>query len=227
VKTIVVAAAVCVLSLASRAGADLYWVSYEAKGTFPEEEGWQRHAYGGGAQRSFEDGCLVLDAGGVSGIIDNYCISGIADPGPGEVFRIEWRLRVDEAEYIDPAVVVSSYGHGLVNLTYTREAIYSPPEDVWIPIAPGVYHDYVLTTGDAVSYELAIDGEPVHAGQFVGPWWESAVTWGDSFYAATSVSRWDYFRFGVVPEPSAVLVFGLGALAVTSTRARRAWRNMP
>lgn len=221
----------CVLfviaALGAGARADQYWVSYEADGTFPEEEGWQRSAYGGGAERSFEDGCLVLDAGGVSGIIDNYYILRDLDPGPGEVFRMEWRLRVDEAEYPDPVVAVTSYGGGMVDLTYTGEAVRSVFEDITIPIEAGLFHEYVLTSGDMATYELAIDGQVVHTGQFVGTMWDSIVAWGDSFYDASSASRWDYVRFGVVPEPSAVLVLALAAVAVTSTRARRAWRNTP
>jgi hypothetical protein len=218
---------VCGLALSAAVRANPYWISYDAStGVFPEEDGWQRLAYGGGAQRWFEDGSLVLDDGGASGIIDDYGRQGPLDPGPGEVFSIQWRLRVDEGEYFDPAVIVTSYGHGALDLAYTRGEIYSVLEDVWIPIAPGVFHDYMVTTSDMLAFQLTVDGDLAYAGRFVGPYWASGVTWGDTAYGASSISRWEYVRFGVVPEPSAAALFGLAVLAVISTRARRAWRNM-
>jgi hypothetical protein len=193
--------------------AEPFWIAWGGT-NYPEENGWQRAVYGGGARRSLDDGGLVLDAGDVSGIIDEYSMSRAQDPGPAEVFSIEWRLCVDEAEYQDAVVAVSSYGKGVVDLALAREAVHSILEHIWIPVGAGLVHQYVLSSSDLITYVLAIDGQVVHTGQFVGLMCDSIVTWGDTFYGASSVSHWDYVRFGIVPEPSAVLVCRLAALTV-------------
>ena len=71
------------------------------------------------------------------------------------------------------------------------------------PIAPGVFHDYRVTSTDLRSYDLYIDGTFVHEGSFDhGPGTPSYVAFGDFVQGAGSRHEWDYFRFGaIVPEP--------------------------
>ena len=56
--------------------------------------------------------------------------------------------------------------------------------------------------------------------RFGGPWGSSGVTWGAATEGASSVSTWDYVRFGVVPEPAAGLLLGLAGLAGSTRRVQ-------
>ncbi len=198
-----------------------YWISYEAN-DWPENEGWDRWVYGGGAQRSLVDGTLVLDGRASIDIADIYRMDIPAPPGGGQAFTAQWRLRVsDLTGYDDPAVRVSWEPQGAVVLAYTETGIYSVLEGAWIAgFEPGVFHEYVFVTPDTSTYSLYIDGQLVYAGSFVGPWNESVVQWGDGVLGASSLSEWDYVRFGV-PEPATGLLLGSAVLAANTLRTRR------
>ena len=219
-------AVLLLLMLVAAAVAEPYWVEYDpSAGLFPEELGWERTVYGGGAERSFDDGALVLDGSESIQIVDDYWMQASLECASGEQFLIEWRLRVDEvAGFADPIVGVSAAGHGVIALSYTPESIYSLLEDVWIPFAPGQYHAYALASSDMLNYELRIDGVVAHVGQFVGPCPQSGITWGDGASGASSISVWDYVRFGVIPEPSTGILFALGVLLPMASRSRLARR---
>ncbi len=204
----------------ARAG---YWVAYEGN-DFPENEGWDRHAYGGGAQRYLQDSVLILDGRASPDISDFYRWNLPSDPGPGEYFMAQWRMRVDEVTgFAGPDVTVGSYGHGSVILWYQYDRIYSLFEGVYIDFTPGVFHEYTLISSSMLDYSLYVDGALAYSGVFVGPMSESRVVWGDYTQGASSLSDWDWFRFGVVPEPSALVLFGSagGAALLTRTRRRR------
>lgn len=216
----VVAAALCAWAVQ----AEPYWVSFDAStGRFPEQDGWTRTTYGGGAQRWFEDGALVLDGLASMDISDFYRMGLATLPGAGEVFRMEWRLRVDQVQgFADPWLSINAAGHGTVALRYTEDAVYSLHEGAWIPFTPGVFHDFTFTSTDMLTYSLLVDGQLGRTGYFVGPWPESYVCWGDGTRGASSLSLWDSVDFGNVPEPSASLILGSAALAVTVLRTGRA-----
>jgi hypothetical protein len=206
---------------ATGASADQYWVAYEGN-DFPENEGWDRWAYGGGAQRSLADGTLVLDGRASIDIAEVYRMDIPAPPGAGEVFTAQWCLRVsDLTGYSDPGVRVSFGPQGAVSLTYAENGVYSSLEGAWIAeFEPGVFHDYLLMTSDASTYSMYIDCELVHTGHFAAPWNESVVQWGDTVLGASSLSEWDYVRFGV-PEPATGLLLGSAPLAANMLRTRR------
>lgn len=169
----------------------------------------------------------MLDGRASIEIADLYNIEHPLEPGPGELFRLEWRLRVDGVlGHDDPTVSIGSYGHGVLQLGYSESSIYSWYEGVWVGFTPGVFHDYLLTSADMLSYRLYIDGQLARTGAFVGPWYESAVMWGDGVLGASSLSAWDYARFGVVPEPTAVLLVGCAGLAVIRTISRQRRRPL-
>jgi hypothetical protein len=214
------------VALGASARSDQYWVSYDASsGLFPEEVGWTRTTYGGGDQRWFQDGALVLDGRASIDIADFYDRDLASLPGAGEMFRMDWRLRVDQvAGFADPCVAVNAAGHGTVCLRYRTDAVYSMYESVWIPFAPGVFHDFSFASADLATYTLRIDGVPAYTGQFVGPWPESSVQWGDGTQGAGSLSAWSSVAFGNVPEPSASLILGCAVLACIAVRDSRAWR---
>ncbi|MFH1746977.1 MAG: hypothetical protein ABIG44_08025 [Planctomycetota bacterium] len=206
--------AVCV----SATHAEPYWVAWEGD-TYPEDDGWERTAYGGGAERWFEDGSLVLDGLASTDISDFYRNQRPTAPNEGEVFVMEWRLRVDEVHgFADPGVSITSEGQAALTLVYTANSIYSLGEGLWINFAPGTFHDYSLTSADLVTYTLHIDGQLAHTGQFDTTGWESGVEWGDVGQGARSLSTWDYVRFGVVPEPGAGPLLGLAGLTGLTRR---------
>jgi hypothetical protein len=114
-----VVVAALVLGVPSAALADQYWITYEGN-DYPENEGWDRHAYGGGAERYLQDGVLILDGRASPDISDFYRWNLPSDPGPGEYFVAQWRMRVDEVTgFAEPDVTVGSYGHGSVILSYS------------------------------------------------------------------------------------------------------------
>jgi len=194
--------------------------------TYPEDDGWERTVYGGGAERWFEDGSLVLDGLASTDIADFYRNQRSIAPDPGELFIVEWRLRVDEVHgFADPGVSITSEGEAALTLVYTANTIYSLYEGVWIEFAPGPFHEYSLTSADLVAYALHIDGQLAHTGQFAPTGWESGVAWGDYGQGARSLAAWDYVRFGVVPEPAAGLLFGGAGLAAILLRSPRKRRN--
>jgi hypothetical protein len=203
-------------ALGASARADQYWVSYDAgSGLFPEDDGWTRTIYGGGDERWFQGGALVLDGRASIDISDFYRQDLASLPGAGEVFRMDWRLRVDEVEgFADPWVSINASGYGTVGLRYSTDGIYSMCESVWIPFAPGVFHEFSFTSADLATYTLTIDGVPAYTGQFVGPWPYSYVCWGDGTQGASSLAAWSSVGFGNVPEPSASLILGSAALAL-------------
>ncbi len=203
------------LAAATAARASPYWIEYEpAGGLFPEEEGWTRLTNFGGAERSLEDGWLVLDGRADPRIQDAYRMQrpGTLDPDLGEQFVAAWRLQVDSVSaYYDPYVGIFSDQNWGVAFTLSDSAIYSVFEtDVSAPFTPGVPHAFELRSSDMLSYTLLIDGTPALYGDFWESLTTSQITWGDGAIGTASLARWDYFSFGVVPECSSLmLVAGL------------------
>jgi len=240
---------VCVLGAASGARGALFWRTWEGY-KYPEQELWQRFARGGGAERTLSNGMLTLDGTASGAIVDEYYWETPLIVAPGQYFRAAWRMRVEDVEGPtgDPAFAVTADDHGGVFLIYDDGAIYSLLEAAWIcNFAPGVFHKYSFTSPDMVTYDLRIDGQLAYSGHFLGPSPTSGVCWGDCGEGASSLSVWDYVRFGVVsacapawgghvsrgsndiqlgnvPEPSAGLLLGsvgLAAIGLGVPRSRR------
>ena len=209
--------------------ADTWWYTYEADGTFPEQQGWTRYVMGGGAQRWFEDGAFVLDASADPGIADFYAkgMPSLPDPNdPTHAFVCEWRLRVDSVTgWVSPDIGFMFEGYGDIFLGYQMGRIYSFHETEYIAdFEPGISHSYRLVTSDMVSYTLAIDGAVVYTGE-VSPWAPgSGVTFGDNATGSASLSRWDYLRYGVIaiPEPGSILLCVTAVLGLRNRLRRRA-----
>ena len=101
---------------------------------------------------------------------------------------------------------------------FDETTIYSGFESgVNATFEPGVFHEFELRSEDMRSYDLLIDGELAMSGSF----WESLsgtwVGWGDCVEGYASLSRWDYVRFGVVPEPQSLLLL----IAIVLVACRR------
>jgi hypothetical protein len=216
---------VTALLVVGAARASPYWVEYEpGNGLYPEEDGWHRFFSHGGSQRSFDGGWLVMDSMASPNIEDYYSLTmtdGL-DPGPAEEFVMQWRIRIDELEwYYDPGVSVYSDERWAVlfamNLT-TIESLFEP--GVFATYEPQVEHAFELRSTDMQTYVLSIDGVPAIHGNF----WDavsnaSTAIWGDSGGGA-SLARWDYFRFGVVPECDSFLLTSSATVLLVLLRTR-------
>jgi len=186
-----------------------YWVAWEGD-DFPENEGWERRMNGEGpALRTLADGVMNIDGLWSTQVDDFYRLNRPLDPEAGEMFVMQWRLRVNEVignplALYDPGVGLFSDQDNELTLVFGVDFVRSYHEEgVVIPLGPGVFHEYEVRSSDMVNYELLIDGYPIHAGEFWTPnFRRSGVDWGDYARGAGSSADWDYFRFGVVPEPA-------------------------
>jgi hypothetical protein len=221
-------------ALAAPAGAEEYWIAYEGN-DFPENEGWER-TYGDGnwppedePDRWLEDGALVIDTMRDPSLWEYYSIHRAIDPGPGEMFVAEWRVRVDEvggwAGY-DPAVVIARDDPpGHVAFAFDVDRFWAREEDLWIPVAAGQYHEYRFESTDMDSYDVFVDGVHVHSGWFDSDTFlGSFVNFGAGVQGGSSHSNWDFVRFGVIPEPNGAILLPAVLLAQL-TFTRRAARN--
>lgn len=221
-----IVAALTLLALVGGAAGEEFWCEYDAScGQFPEQVGWGRFTLGGGAQRSLEGGSLTLDSLASPSIIECYSISRPIHLSPGESFVLEWRLRVNEVDGladppVKPSMSVCFEGYGAGVLSYSENSLYSLFEHTWINFDPYVFHDYSLTTSDLLTYTLRIDGSVAYTGWLMTPSYTSGVDWGDEVTGASSLSDWDYVRFGVVPEPCGALSVISACLAGIALRAR-------
>ena len=204
---------VVLAGLGGPAVAEPYWIAWEGE-DWPENEGWTRDIRWGGDERALADGVMTLDGietqqgygwDGYEGILD-----GTVDPGPGETFIVQWRMRVSDVRQgnWDPAVYVFSDDSRALALNFSESRLWSVFEGpaALVSFAPGVFHAYEVRSVDMQSYQLLIDGETVRIGAFGQGVTPRRLGWGDCFSPAGSTSTWDYVRFGVVPEPASVFV---------------------
>ena len=210
------------------ATAEPYWITYEGN-DFPENEGWERKwgnwdgpYEGDGAIRTIEDGILTMDSRFDTGVYDSAFVErpGQIDPEPGEVFVLEWRALIEEevgGPTWDSAAWIRSDDGRHVAIGLRPHEVVSAFEHVYIPIEPGVFHDYRLTSSDMLTYELCIDGELARAGNFWQGISASRLSWGPVSQGVSSLSHWDYVRMGVTPEPSSCFLF----LFLCAIRSRR------
>jgi hypothetical protein len=211
--------------------AEPFWISYDAAcGQFPEEVGWTRHTHDGGAVRSLSDGVLTLDSTASSMICDYYEMDHPITPGPGEMFVSEWRVRVvQQSGFWEALACAQADDGGVVVLGYSADHVKSWYEDWSVPIAPGIFHTYRLESTSMYDYSIWIDGSYVHDGVFDRPGPPIPfVVFGDGSYGTTpsvSLTQWDYFAFGVVPEPSSLmLLLALPACACVARSRGVRWR---
>jgi hypothetical protein len=196
------------------ARANQYWIDWEGE-DWPENQGWTRVwgnrdglFQGTGAVRSLHQGVMTSDSLYDPWVFDFSEISrpGSVDPGPGEFFVAQWRLRVDENHPDgagDQGVSICSDEAWALGYEFTIDHIRSAFEGYLdIPFQPLLWHDYEITSPNMRTYDLFIDGALRHQGTFQHLISKSYVAWGDGGQPISSLADWDYFRFGVVPEPS-------------------------
>lgn len=198
------------------ANATPYWIDWEGD-DWPENQGWTRvwgdwegQYHGSGANRTLQDGVLTYDSLYDPGVYDFSRMHrpGQTDPAPGELFVMEWGLKVDEVVgFSDPGAAVCSDEAWALAFTFAYDRAYSVFEDFApIPFVPGVFHEYEVISANMRTYDLYVDGELARQGTFNHLVVSSEITWGEGAQGSASVHEWDYFRFGVVPEPCGLVL---------------------
>lgn len=232
-------AVLLILTSAFSAVATPWQIGYEGD-DFPENQGWTRMAGPQAAEppgdyREIVDGqYLLLDSRreGFEGAYDHYILQSMQpfDPAPGEHLFAEWRTGSDATMFFpslaDTEISIrgaAGYGVGIA-LAADRVADSAPflanGGQVYY-ISPGVMHEYRVTSYDMSTYALYVDGILAFEGPFtVQGGFPHSVDFGDASGNVSSVSYWDYVRFGVAPEPG-TLVLLLMAWAGARPMCRR------
>lgn len=200
--------------------AEAYWVSWDSG--WPEEQGWTWDASDQPPQRWLEDGTLCIDSRGPWGIWGGYYQfhPGMFTLEPGETFVLRWRVEVREITGIlDPGVMLHADDQFAAGFLLGANRIYSEYEPALsAPIVPGQFHDFVMESSDMRAYRLYIDGGFAFEGAFFDSLVPgSTVAWGDQA-SNGSLSAWDYFAYGIVPEPSGALCMVAVGTLVSSYR---------
>ena len=211
----------------SVATAEQYWIAYEGN-DFPENVGWDRH-WGvhvppgdpnSVPERSIEDGVFVLDTTCDIWLNDYYQIERSIDPAAGELFVAEWRVAVDELlVYWDAGIVIArDEPPGHVAFRFGTDSVLISTEDLEFELGSG-FHSFRLESPDLDEYDLYVDGGLLHQGTFESEsLLESYVAFGNGAHGASSLSRWDYVRFGTIPEPSSGTLLSVAFLARRNRR---------
>lgn len=203
---------------------------------FPEEEGWIRQG-SETALRDLDDGWLVqeiqpwYDPPVMNGGDSDYYLQYLAQY-QGAPFFAEWRMMSDappaEVDHHNGAALMVLVGgpvtyhfnvaNGLVQF-YTG---YFP--NLYFNVEPDVLHTYRLEVSGADWFEFYIDGVLVAAdvpeADFPTP--DARMSFGGRYHLAGHTTRWDYVRYGAIPEPATELLLLAGAGLMVARRRR--WR---
>jgi hypothetical protein len=209
--------------------ADTYWVAYEGN-DFPENEGWLR-TYGDGTfpptdqpDRWLENGELIISTARDPSLWEYYSRI-LLDPEVGETFEAEWRVRTEILSGPhDNGVVFARWDPpGHVSFRLRPDGLLVATDDVVIPLDETVYHDFRFASADMSSYSLWIDGMEVYDGVFDNNSLLHGYTaFGAGTQGASSISHWDHFRYGVVPEPATAVAYVSGLVLLGGARGRAA-----
>ena len=209
-------------------------VTYEAD-VFPEDTGWERVGTFD-AERWIDDGWFYQHAElgawkGEIGETDFYQRS-LADFAGAEEFFIEWRVQTDVPsslfDHANIATVLSAAGTGYAyyHFTITDERVRllrrSSVPIVFADIQAGVPHAYRLEVYGEDLYAWYIDGQLIDSGVPVAayPTAGSVLVWGARHNVYDNNTRWDYIRYGVIPEPGTGLLLLLSSFALIARRYR-------
>jgi hypothetical protein len=212
-------------ALVAPAGAEQYWIGYEGN-DFPENEGWTR-VYGDGhwppedePDRWIEDGALVIDTSRNDQLWEYYS-RPLVDLAPGEMFIAEWQMGSELLSGTrDNGVVFARQSvPAFAGFQIVASGILVSVDDVVLLLDTSIRHAFRLTSADMVTYEFSIDGALAYTGLFEADTFLQGFTaFGAGTQAASSTSQWDYFRYGVVPEPGSTMLLAVGLLATRNLR---------
>ncbi len=205
--------ATLVLVFAVTACADV--ISYECT-SFPENEGWERSDRLFLADRWIDSGLLVqyaeiVDAGPPEVPEDDFYFRSLGQFAGSGSFFVDWRMETDgPREGIPACAPAGLVAGGMLAVHYH----FTIAEDqvrflrdptfpiVWIDIEPGVPHTYRLELYGGEFYTWYIDGQLVDCGVPEGqyPTSDSRITFGSSAAGGPITTRWDYIRYGTIPD---------------------------
>ena len=205
---------ICFLFVASSSRATI--VSYDAD-QLPELVGWSRDQDPFPADRSLEDGWLVQYAEIIPQKPPLLDISEddvyrrlIAEFTGTNEFFVEWRLQTDGPREGFPnvspaALVVSGTSRAFYHFTIANDQARYIDADLTVrlfDIIPDVPHIYRLELFGTESYRWLIDGQVVFEGIPAGPYptADSKIVFGARAAGQPITARWDYIRYGVIPE---------------------------
>lgn len=204
--------------ITDRARGEPYSVAYEANtlGEYPEDVGFERLVAEGGAQRAVADGVLTLRSTD-SAVSDGYRLSrsGGLNPGPGETFYAEWRMRLlrGSGEGDTRVYVASDSYAGAVSIGWGEDHVRFY-DRAFERLDATEFHTYRIESTDMKRFSFLIDGLTMFTGSFDLPTsLSSTIIWGDPdirepSFDTYSSSQWDYFRVGVVPLGSPPVLLG-------------------
>jgi hypothetical protein len=208
-----------------------YYVGYEGD-TLPEEQpGWERVYGHGGAERSIQtdetgNSFLVIDSLSGPLIYDFAEYERPISPGPGERFFAEWRVLILEPhDDRDQGVAIAADDGAILAFEYGYDRVLVAGDvQRFLDFEGGLFHTYRFESDDMRHYTVSSDEVPFDSGRMfdglLGPY----VAFGDAMAGPGgqgSLAIWDYMRFGVTPEPGALL----GAIFVgfCACDGRRRW----
>jgi hypothetical protein len=134
---------------------------------------------------------------------------------------MRWGARFDEVFGNDPGVGVFSDHYRAAAFSFSEtglESVFEP--GLGSSFGPGEFHSFEFRSADMLRYELFVDGVPALSGQFRDVFQASRVSWGDGTQGGRSLARWDYFRFGAVPEPGTFWMLAV-ACVLSAVKASR------
>lgn len=216
----VVAVAAALMSL-SAAGADEFYLRYDAEGGFPEEQGWSRRYddTAGEIVRELRDGIFVDDT---RSSIENFDLYEIwpkeLNLNEGETLEITWRMRTletdDSALRSDVAVSIANSSNRYAQFFLAADFV----SEHWVNgrmknvygIAGGAFHTYRFVSNDMSRYELFVNDEFAFADSFHDVADGPRVAFGDTISGRSSLAEWDFVEVNVIPEPTS----GLALLAL-------------
>jgi hypothetical protein len=210
---------------AAPARAAPYWVAWEGN-DFPENEGWLREGDEADPVRTLNNGVMNLNSLASERSEDFYRIYGASDPEPGEEFVVQWRLRVNQVDWdsplfqYDPGWGINSADGWRAVFVIGEDELHNQLEQVDVLFQAGAFHHWEFRSPDMRTFTLSLDGVAVSSGAFVFTGLEPRMHWGDFVRGPTSNVDWDYFRFGVVPEPATGLAFFVASLFCYSRKQR-------
>ncbi len=145
------------------------------------------------------------------GELDGYRRT-IAELASNPAFFLQWSVETNAptADIDGGPVVMSASGNGpaLYHFVITdglvRFSLGNPTQTtLFVPIATGTSHRYRLEVRNSTGYAWYIDSRLIDSGTSAGPYptGSSRITWAAQYYFHDHTARWDYIRYGTIPQP--------------------------
>lgn len=184
-------------------------VTYEAD-AFPDDLGWKRSNRPYLPERWLDSGWFIQQTEmRDQGPEDDIYRRSIAEVAGVPAFFVEWSMVTDGTRQgipdVAPAALIASGTTGVfdhITIAEDQVCLVDSYLDVyWFDVEPGVPHTYRVEVRDK-AHTAFIDGEQIYArvapGSYPTP--DSVIVFGARAPGETATTRWDYIRFGVIPD---------------------------